>query len=142
MKRTSAFLALAALCLAGCNTFTLSQVDSFIDEDGNLVRVEYGSLKRPRKYTVVSPANGREIECQSALMVRMRLPDGVTVPCYYTQNDFAYGTMYKSADSVWKYFTTGLECAAFRFDPAANDYLLVYKGSACGNVDNRPGAKK
>ena len=133
-------LAVLALALAaGCRSYTVSQVDSFIDDDGNMLRVEYGSLKKPHKYFIVSPMNGNKVECESKLMVRVHLPEDECVPCYFGQNDFANGTMYTSEGGEWKYYTTGLECAVFHFESEKNDYLLVYEGLACGNVDGKPG---
>ena len=127
------------LLLAGCASFRRTQRDMFIDDDGYLVHVEYGERSSPHRYKMVSPMNGRSIDCESKLMVRVQLPDEKWITCYFCQNDFTYGTMYSTDDGDWKYFTTGLECAVFRKDTRRNDYLIVYKGTACSDNGSKMG---
>ena len=131
-KLAALSLAIAlSLGLVGCNTFTRSQLDAFIDDDAYIIKVEYGNCERPHKYKLVSPMNGKEIECQTTMMARVTLPDGRRFDGYYGQNEFAYGTMYTSANGKWKYFTTGLESSVFEYVPELDDYKLVYHGKAC-----------
>ncbi len=122
---------LTAALFTGCTTFRPAQKDAFIDDDGNILVVEYGEASKPYTYTMVSPMNGVEVECTDRKMVRLDLPDGKRLVCYICQNAFRQGTMYQTRDKKWKYLTIGLACRLFRYDPAKNDYLLVYEGNIC-----------
>lgn len=133
MKHLKILVALIGLgLLAGCATFKETDVSSFVDDAGFLIRVRYGERSRPHTYEIVSPTNGKSLACESKMMVKIVLPNGEKATCYYAQNDFSYGTMYKSDDGHWKFFTTGLEAAIFEYIPEKNDYLLVFKGVAAG----------
>ena len=48
MKMTfSKWLLLGVLAfLAGCQSYTVSQLNAFVDEDGNILRVTYGRLEK------------------------------------------------------------------------------------------------
>ena len=137
MNRTLLFAGLLALSL-GCTFFRCSQTDSFIDDFGNVLHVEYGNLSRPYRFKMVSPANGQVTEGESTKFVRVELPSGDWIECRYCQNDFPYGTMYETEDAKWRYFTTGLECAVYLQTEDRQDYLLVFKGTAF--QDERSGA--
>ena len=68
--------ALILFALTGCNSFKVMQSNSFIDEDGNLIIVRYGQLAKPHKTQFVSPVNGKTLDMQSKLAVKVTLPDG------------------------------------------------------------------
>ena len=123
---------------AGCSTFRCSQTDSFIDDLGNVIHVEYGELSRAYGYIMVSPSNGKAVECESKKLVKVELPSGEWIEGRICQNGFPYGTMYMTKDEKWRYFTTGLECAVYLQDEDKTDYLLVFKGTAF--QDERSGA--
>ena len=126
----SFFLCLLLLA-AGCTSFRPTQTDAFIDDDGNIMTVEYGNASKPYTYKMVSPMNGAEIECKDTKMVRVRLPSKETIMCRICQNTSPKGTMYSTSDSKWKYLTVGLACRLYLRYPAENDYLLVYEGNVC-----------
>ena len=129
-------LPLAVLC--GCASFHCNQTDSFIDDEGNVLHVEYGELSREYEYRMVSPANGAVTSGKSTRFVRVELPSLEWIDCRVCQCPFPYGTMYETSDAKWRYFTTGLECAVYLVNEDKSDYLLVFKGTAF--QDERSGA--
>ncbi len=129
-------LILAAVLLAGCASFRPMQKDAFVDEEGNILVVEYGVSSRPYTYTMVSPMNGAELECTDTKMVRLTLPDGKRLVCYICQNVSPKGTMYETRDKKWKYLTIGLASRIYLHEPAINDYRLVYEGNICPSALN------
>ena len=105
MKPCTTLAALAALALAaGCASFRSTQKDAFVDDDGNILVVEYGSLSRSYAYKLVSPINGAEVECTDNRAVRVTLPDetgapnGETMTLRICQNDSPKGTTYATKD--------------------------------------------
>ena len=65
-----------AAALAGCASFERSQVDAFVDDQGYMIKVEYGTRSKDHVFMVPSPGNGKLVEYRSKLMVRVTLPDG------------------------------------------------------------------
>ena len=129
-KILASVLLLAVAALSGCSSFRCNQTESFIDDDGNVVHVEYGELSRSYTYRMVSPMNGYVTEGESSKFVRVELPSLEWIDCRICQNPFAYGTMYMTEDEKWRYFTMGLECAVYLQSEDKSDYLLVFKGTA------------
>ncbi len=128
--RTHAFLFAAAL-LAGCASFRPFQKDAFVDDDGNVMVVEYGESSKPYAYTMVSPMNGAEVVCTDTKMVRVTLPSGERIVCRICQNNSPKGTMYETRDRKWKYLTVGLASRLYLRYPAEDDYMLVFEGNIC-----------
>ena len=76
--RLKSSLALALL-LSGCQSYTIVQQNYFSDDDGNVVRVDYGRSDSDHVNTFISPATGKEMDFRSKLMVKVTLPDGDTI---------------------------------------------------------------
>ncbi len=112
MKLPMTFAALAAgALLAGCATFTPTQKDAFLDDEGNILVAEYGAFSREYTYKIKSPMNGAELECRDKRAVRITLPDpdGRTLTFLICQKVSPKGTMYKTKDGQWLYWTIGLD---------------------------------
>lgn len=118
----------SAAFLAGCASFSLSQTSSFVDEDGNVITVEYGTRSKKHKFEMVSPVNGQPIEIASVLMVRVTLPDGERITAYQCFNPIPRGTMYMTEDEHWKYLASGFSCTLYEQIPDKSDYLAVFDG--------------
>ncbi len=125
------FVILAAALLAGCASFRPFQKDAFIDDEGNILVVEYGVSSKPYTYTMVSPMNGVEIECTDTKMVRATLPSKERIVCYICQNNSPKGTMYMTRDRKWKYLTVGLASRLYLLNREIDDYMLVFEGNVC-----------
>lgn len=121
----------SSVFIAGCSTFRSSMVDSFVDDLGNVMIVEYGEMSRPYTYKIVSPMNGVELECTDRKVVRVTLPEpnGSTLWFYICQNDSPKGTMYATRDGKWKFLTIGLMCRLYLQTEDRTDYLLVFGGT-------------
>ena len=121
---------LSVLLTAGCSTFRATQMDAFIDEDGNVLQARYGELTKPYKYQIVSPVNGASLTCEDKRMVQVRLPDpnGSWIDCYVCQNDSPKGKMYATRDGKWKYWTIGIASRLYLQNETKDDYLLVFEG--------------
>lgn len=131
MKLNIAFAALAAAALvAGCSTYRPQMKDAFVDNDGNVMVVEYGELSKPYKYKIVSPMNGVELECTDRKLLKITLPEpnGSTLAFYICQNDSPKGTMYATRDDKWKFITIGVQCRLYLQNEDKTDYLLVFEG--------------
>ena len=82
--RAAAFALAAAL--TGCASFERSQTDAFVDDQGYMIKVEYGTRSKDHIFMVPSPGNGKLVEYRSKLMVRVTLPDGERFSAYRTLN--------------------------------------------------------
>ena len=132
MRSTAIFAAAAALACAGCATFRGTQKDAFIDDEGNILRVEYGVSSREYTYKLVSPMNGAEIDGHDVKMVRVLTPEPENdkLTFYICQNPSPKGTMYETKDKKWKFLTVGIWCALYLWDPEEGQYLLVFEGDS------------
>lgn len=143
-KKTIVLL-FAAAALAGCNTFTPSQTSSFADEDGHIVSVTYGTLKKEHRTEFVSPVDGRKIDMKSKLAVGVKLPDGGQWRAYQCMNMLPTGTMYKTDDGKWLFHANGTTCSVYLIDESHRDYILVFDGTLSGGIGssrtNGSGAK-
>jgi len=117
--------------LAGCASFRPLQVDYFLDDDGNVMEVEYGESSKPYTYKMVSPMNGAEVECTETKLVRIKLPEPSTetLLCYICQNESPKGTMYATRDGKWKFLTIGIASRLYLWYPDEREYLLVFEGN-------------
>ena len=127
MRRLLATAA-AIAALQGCATFNRAHVNAFVDDDGRVLRVEYGTRSRPYTYYIVSPINGNKLECHDDKMVKIELPDGDGYTCYISQNVVSKGTMYSTRDEKIKFLTTGLQSRVYKYVPERNDYLEIFDG--------------
>ena len=130
--RVCTIVALAAAALAaGCHSYTIVQSNVFVDEDGNVVTVEYGRGDSAYTSTFISPATGKEVEFKSKLMVRAELPDGDTFTAWQCMNFLARGTMYKTGNEEWMLLADGFSCVIYHQTDDETRYLEVYRGVLC-----------
>lgn len=135
MMRAAAVL--AAVLLAGCNSFTVSQTNMFADEYGNTVTVSYGQLEKERKTEFVSPVNGKKLDMKSRLAVDVKLPSGEIIRAYQCMNMLPSGTMYKTGDGKWMFHANGTSCSVYLIDETGDDYLHVFRGLLSENGGRR-----
>ena len=131
-RARSALCALALAFAAGCQSYDILQKNVFVDEDGNVVTVEYGRSESDHVSRFVAPATGKEMEFRSRLVVRAELPDGTRFTAWQCMNFLARGTMYKTGNERWMLLAEGFSCVVYRRteeDPAR--YLEVYRGVLC-----------
>ena len=125
-------LALAAALLQGCQSYTIVQRNVFVDDDGNVVSVEYGRSESDHVNTFKSPVNGEEMEFRSKLMVRAELPDGEGFKAWQCMNFLPYGTMYRTDSDEWMLLANGFTCVVYRqTEEDETRYLEVYRGVLC-----------
>lgn len=131
MKLKTAMRAAAlAAFLSGCNTFTLTQTNAFVDDDGNVLTVRYGRLEKERSTTVINPMTGKNIDMKSRLAVSLTLPkpNGSEVMAYQCMNLLPSGTMYSSSDGKWLFHANGVASAVYLANKEKTDYILVFSG--------------
>jgi len=121
-------LAAAIAVLQGCATFRRAHADAFVDDNGRVLTVEFGTRSRPYTYHIVSPMNGNKLECRDDKMVKIALPGGERYTCYICQNSIPKGTMYSTEDGDIKFLTIGLESRVYRNVPERNDYIEIFAG--------------
>ncbi|MBO7308970.1 MAG: hypothetical protein J6V38_04995, partial [Kiritimatiellae bacterium] len=113
MKIKLMTIAAMLVALTGCNSFKVQQTNRFIDEDGNLISVQYGLLAKPHKTQFVSPVNGKTLDMESKLAVKVTLPDGGRFTGYQCMNMLRTGTMYKSSNEKWLFHANGTSCSVY-----------------------------
>ena len=131
---------LAALlaCVVGCQSYTIVQRNVFVDDDGNVVVVEYGRSESEHVNTFVAPTTGKEMEFRSKLMVRAELPDGKRFTAWQCMNFLARGTMYKTDDEEWMLLANGFSCIVYRqTEEDETRYLEVYRGVLCDTPESK-----
>lgn len=124
--------------VVGCTSFHSTQKFSFVDDNGLVLKAEYGLAAKPYHYKMISPMNGVEVDCTDTKMVKVTLPppNNETIVCYICQNLLGKGTMYGTRDNKWKYATTGLYCRLYLWIPQLGDYQHVYSGTVFGNTED------
>lgn len=127
--------ALTALALVGCATFTRTQTNLFVDEDGNVISVDYGTRSKDHVFDMVSPANGQPMTFSSELMVKVTLPNGDRITAYRCFNPIPVGTMYMTDDEEWKYLANGFNCTIYRRLPDKSDYVAAFDGVLAKGAD-------
>lgn len=126
------FLTLPFVFAAGCRSYDIVQANIFSDDDGNLVRVEYGRSEKHHVNTFVSPVTGEEMEFKSKLVVEVRMPDGESFRAWQCMNFLSSGTMYKTDDGEWMFLAGGFTCTVYaRTEEDETRYLEVYRGVLC-----------
>lgn len=136
--RSAAFATLAAAALSGCASFERSQVDAFVDDQGYMIKVEYGTRSKDHVFMVPSPGNGKLVEYRSKLMVRVTLPDGERFSAYRTLNSMPIGTMYMSDNEKWIFLTKGYWATVQKQDRKDSpDYTGVFEGYIRKGVDGK-----
>ena len=130
--RLSNMLAVLALTLAGCQSYTIVQRNVFADDAGNVVSVEYGRSASDHVNTFISPASGQEMEFKSKLVVIAELPDGDSFKAWQCMNFLPYGTMYRTDNDRWMLLANGFTCVIYRqTDEDETRYREVYRGVLC-----------
>ena len=133
--RVFAFALLLAFA-AGCQSYTIMQQNVFVDDDGNVVVVEYGRSEREHVNTFASPPTGKEMEFRSKLVVRAELSDGTRFTAWQCMNFLARGTMYKTDNERWMLLANGFSCIIYRqTEEDETRYLEVYRGVLCDTPD-------
>ena len=129
MKTKKILLPLLALALAaGCNSMRVTQTNSFVNEVGDLITVEYGVLEKDHVSTFLSPYSKKEQEFKSKLAVNVTLPSGETVRAYQCMNLMKSGTLYKTENSKWLYHANGTSCRVYLINEDGSDYYDVFSG--------------
>ena len=130
--RAAALSALFAALAAGCQSYAIVQKNVFVDEDGNVVVVEYGRGEREHVNTFIAPTTGREMEFRSRLVVCAEMPDGTRFTAWQCMNFLARGTMYKTDNERWMLLADGFSCAVYRrAEGDGAQYEEVYRGVLC-----------
>ena len=131
------FATVAVLALAGCATFTRSQTNLFVDEDGNCISVDYGTRSKDHVFKMISPGNGQPMEFSSPLMVKITLPNGDRISAYRCFNPLPVGTMYMTDNERWKYLANGFSCTIYEQLPDESDYVHVFDGVLAKGTDGK-----
>ena len=130
--RAAALSALFAALATGCQSYAIVQKNVFVDEDGNVVVVEYGRGEREHVNTFIAPTTGREMEFRSRLVVCAEMPDGTRFTAWQCMNFLARGTMYKTDNERWMLLADGFSCAVYRrAEGDGAQYEEVYRGVLC-----------
>ena len=141
-KATGILGAVAALAVAGCQSYTIVQRNLFADDDGNVVSVEYGRSESEHVNVFKSPVTGKDMEFKSKLMVRAELPDGDGFKAWQCMNFLPYGTMYRTDNDKWMLLANGFSCTIYRQEEKnETKYREVFRGVLC-DVDDSVKAKK
>ena len=136
MNMKMAILAAASAILAGCNTFTVTQTNAFVDDDGNVLTVRYGHLESERTTTVRNPLTRKDVEMSSRLAVSLTLPEpnGSELMAYQCMNFLPSGTMYGTDDGKWLFLANGITSAVYLINEDKTDYVLVFSGIMGGGL--------
>ena len=158
MMRRTLFAACALAALAGCNSYRIAQTSHFANDDGMIVRVDYGFAEGDHVNTFVSPANGREFEFKSKLVVEVSLPDwpegvsydgkkrgaeppfdGERFTAWQCMNFGGNGTTYKTDDGEWFFLASGFTCKIARRDERSRTgYRDIFNGVLCNTPVKTP----
>ena len=124
-------LAVLLSLLCGCTSFNLKQTVRFINEDGEIIVVDYGDgdSEYVTKFTV--PKTGKQMEFKSKNRVFLTMPDGRDFFAFECVNELRTGTMYQSADEDWYYHANGFVCTVYRRVGETRDYAPVFTGVVC-----------
>jgi len=132
IRHLSFFIALTALLLQGCQSYTIVQRNVFSNEDGYLVDVDYGRSETAHVNTFRSPVTGKEMEFKSKLVIKVRLPDNDSFTAWQCMNFMKTGTMYKTDDEEWMVLVNGFSCVVYhQTEEDPTRYLEVYRGVLC-----------
>lgn len=133
-------IAVSLTALAGCRSYDIVQSNVFSDEDGRLLRVDYGRSESDHVNTFRSPMTGREMEFKSNLLVKVFLPWDDDFVAWQCMNYLRSGTMYRTDDGEWMFHANGFSCAVYlREENDPTRYREMYRGILCdaSNVDRR-----
>ena len=150
-----AFSLLAMLLFQGCQSYKIVQRNVFVDDDGNILFVDYGRSEKNHENEFISPTTGETLPFKSKLMVKVRfdaeVPDylelvdtnvGMRTNCiergdcsfkaWQCMNTLSQGTMYASDDGEWKVLANGFSCVIYhQTEEEPPRYLEVFRGVVC-----------
>ncbi len=129
------WLVLGALTvLTGCQSYTVSQSNAFVDEDGNIVRVTYGRLEKDHVSTFRVPNKNVDQPFRSKLMVIVDMPDGDSFKAYQTMNMLGQGTMYQTNNKEYLFHALGISCGVYKLNPDKETYREAFIGVLTGGL--------
>ena len=123
--------AFSLLLFVGCTSFNLKQTVRFINEDGDIIVVDYGDgdSEYVTKFTV--PKTGKQMEFRSKNRVFVTMPDGNEFYAFECVNELRTGTMYQSSGEDWYYHANGFTCTVYRRVDKTRDFMPVFNGVVC-----------
>lgn len=124
-------VSLLASFFSGCTSFNLKQTVRFINEDGEIIVVDYGDGDSDYVTTFTVPTTGKKMEFKSKNRVFVTLPDGHDFYAFECVNELMTGTMYQSSDEDWYYHANGFVCTVYRRVGKTRDFAPVFTGSVC-----------
>lgn len=138
----SIVIACVVLPICGCQSYVIVQSNIFSDDDGNVVRVDYGRSDEKHENYYENPTNGQKEKYLSNLVIDVYLPDGDSLTAWECMNFTSEGTMYKTDNDRWMIQVTGFSCRVYRM-ANRNLYREVYRGILCDSpkVDYTPDPK-
>lgn len=133
--------AVALVC--GCQSYDIVQSNVFSDEDGNIVKVDYGRSEKDHVNYFIAPSNRKKMEFKSKLVVDVHLPDGDTFTAWQCMNFWNSGTLYRTDNEEWMLLANGFTTMLYRREAKSDRYLEVYRGILCESpkTDYKPNAK-
>jgi len=126
------FLSILLLLATGCQSYTVTQRNVFVDDDGFVVTVDYGRSDTDHENTFIAPMTGKEMEFRSRLAVHVELPDGDSFTAWQCMNLYSRGTLYQTDNKKWMFLANGFSCTIYH--QAKGDktkYYEVYRGVVC-----------
>ena len=137
-------LSFLAVVLTGCVSYDLVQTNMFSDENGYVVRIDYGRAEKDHVNYFESPTNGKRMEFKTRLVVEVTLPDGEEFTAWQCMNFLSSGTMYRTDNEEWMLHANGFTCVIYRrTEEDATKYLELYRGILCESPksDYKPNRK-
>ena len=126
------FLLLTVFLLSGCASYEIAQTNIFADEDGAVVRIDYGHSEVDHYNTFINPKTGKEMDFHSKLVIEVTLPNGEDFTAWQCMNFSGSGTMYKTDDERWLVHLKGFSCEIGRQTRQDRTlYQQVYGGIIC-----------
>jgi len=118
--------------LLGCQSYEIVQSNIFADDNGNVVRVDYGRSDSDHVSHFRAP-NGKELDFKTRLVVEVTLPDGDAVTAWQCMNMMGPGALYRTDDKEWSFHLTGFACSVYRRlgREGRIEYREVFKGICC-----------
>jgi len=122
---------------AGCQSWEVRQANIFSDEDGRIVRVEYGRSESVHRNKFISPVTGKEMDFESKLVVRVTMPDGDRFTAWQCMNFLRSGTMYKTDNEQWMVLANGFSTIVYAREKDSGRYAEAYRGVLCETTDKK-----
>lgn len=119
------------LAFTGCTSLVPVQTMLFLDDNGNVIQVDYSRSVKPRQFSYISPINGANMKFSTKLHVCVHMPDGYRFKAWETKKFITTATMYMSGDERWLLHARGTTCSVYERTIDKSDYKLVYEGVMC-----------